>query len=100
MLICFMAIWNILQTFGIFYDHFLHFVFIWYIFRFGIMYQEKSDNPVHNSFRKRFGQIFTVKFRTIFHPQTTSFTYLSIMDNNLGILRQDKVILTNLNFTK
>jgi hypothetical protein len=27
-----MAIWNILRTFGIFYDHLLHFVFIWYIF--------------------------------------------------------------------
>jgi hypothetical protein len=32
MLIYFMAIWNILQTFGIFYDHLVHFVFIWYIF--------------------------------------------------------------------
>jgi hypothetical protein len=28
----FMAIWNILWIFGIFYDHSLHFVFIWYIF--------------------------------------------------------------------
>jgi hypothetical protein len=27
-----MAIWNILQTFGIFYDHLVQFVFIWYIF--------------------------------------------------------------------
>jgi hypothetical protein len=27
-----MATWNILQTFGIFYDHLVHFVFIWYIF--------------------------------------------------------------------
>jgi hypothetical protein len=31
-LIYVMAIWNILQTFGIFYDHLVHFVFIWYIF--------------------------------------------------------------------
>jgi hypothetical protein len=23
--------WNILQSFGIFYDHLVHFVFIWYI---------------------------------------------------------------------
>jgi hypothetical protein len=30
MLIYFMAIWNILQTFVIFYDHWVHFVFIWY----------------------------------------------------------------------
>jgi hypothetical protein len=27
-----MAIWNILQTFGIFYDPLVHFAFIWYIF--------------------------------------------------------------------
>jgi hypothetical protein len=38
----FMAISNNLQTFGIFYDHLVHFVFIWY---FGIMYQVKSGNP-------------------------------------------------------
>jgi hypothetical protein len=38
--IYFMAIWNILQTFGIFYDHLVHFVFIWSIFSsFGIMHQ-------------------------------------------------------------
>jgi hypothetical protein len=42
----FLAIWNILRTFGIFYDHLVHFVFIWHIFSgFGIMYQEKSGNP-------------------------------------------------------
>jgi hypothetical protein len=41
-----MAIWNILWRFGIFYNHLVHFVFIWYIFSgFGIMYQEKSGNP-------------------------------------------------------
>jgi hypothetical protein len=34
----FIAIWNILCTFGIFYAHLVHFVFIWYIFySFGIM---------------------------------------------------------------
>jgi hypothetical protein len=32
MLIYFEAIWNILQTFGIFYGHLLHFVFIWSFF--------------------------------------------------------------------
>jgi hypothetical protein len=31
MLIYFMAIWNILQTFVILCDHLVHFVFIWYI---------------------------------------------------------------------
>jgi hypothetical protein len=41
-----MAIWNIVQTFGIFYDYLVHFVFIWYIFSgFGIMHQGKSGNP-------------------------------------------------------
>jgi hypothetical protein len=46
MLLYLMAIWNVLWTFGIFYDHLVHFVFIWYIFSgFGIMHQEKSGNP-------------------------------------------------------
>jgi hypothetical protein len=40
MLKYFMTIWNILRTFGIFYDHLVHFVLIWYIFSsFCIMYQ-------------------------------------------------------------
>jgi hypothetical protein len=34
------------RTFGIFYDHLAHCVFIWYIFSgFGVMHQEKSGNP-------------------------------------------------------
>jgi hypothetical protein len=45
MLIYFATIWNISRTFGIFQDHMVPFVFIWYIFSgFGIMYQEKSGN--------------------------------------------------------
>jgi hypothetical protein len=42
-----MAISNILLTFGIFYDHLVDFVFIWYIriVQFGIMHHEKSGNP-------------------------------------------------------
>jgi hypothetical protein len=32
MLIFFKAIWNILQTFGPFYDHLIHSAYIWYIF--------------------------------------------------------------------
>jgi hypothetical protein len=50
MFIYFMAIWNILQTLGIFYDNLVHFVLIWYIFSgFGIIHQEKSGNsaPLH-----------------------------------------------------
>jgi hypothetical protein len=31
MLINFRAIWNTLRAFGIFYDHWVHFVFVWYI---------------------------------------------------------------------
>jgi hypothetical protein len=47
MLIYLMAIWNISLTFGMFYDHLVHFVFFWYIVSgFGIRYQEKSGNPV------------------------------------------------------
>jgi hypothetical protein len=42
----FMALWNILHTFGIFYDHSVYFVFIWYIFSgLGILCQLKSGNP-------------------------------------------------------
>jgi hypothetical protein len=45
-LIYFTAVWNILQTFEIFYDHLVEFVFVWHIFSgFGIMHQEKSGNP-------------------------------------------------------
>jgi hypothetical protein len=48
MFIYFMAIWDILQTFGTFYHHLVHFVFIWYIFSgLGNIYQEKSGNPGH-----------------------------------------------------
>jgi hypothetical protein len=54
MLIYFMALWNILRIFGIFYDHSVHFVFIWYIFSsFGIRHQEKSGNPGMNHVREK-----------------------------------------------
>jgi hypothetical protein len=46
LLIYFMVIWNILHTFGIFYHHLLHVVFMWYIFSgLGNIYKEKSGNP-------------------------------------------------------
>jgi hypothetical protein len=36
-----------------YYDHLVHFVLIWYIFSgFGIMYQEKSGNPVLENEKK------------------------------------------------
>jgi hypothetical protein len=42
----FIAIWNILRTFGKFYGHLVHYMFIWYIFAgFGIKDHEKSGNP-------------------------------------------------------
>jgi hypothetical protein len=45
-MIYFMAFGNILQTFGIFYDYLIHFMFIWYILSgFGLTDQEKSGNP-------------------------------------------------------
>jgi hypothetical protein len=41
-----MAIWDILQPFGKFYNHLVHFVFILVHFSsLGIMHQEKSGNP-------------------------------------------------------
>jgi hypothetical protein len=48
MLIYFMVIWNILRTFGLFYDHLVHFVFIWYILCF--MYQENLATLAHTLF--------------------------------------------------
>jgi hypothetical protein len=45
-LIYFIAIWNIVQTFGLFYDHFGTYCYIWYIFSGnGIMFNEKSGSP-------------------------------------------------------
>jgi hypothetical protein len=50
LLISFMAIWNILETFGIFYDHLGTFcVHLVHFYRFGIMYQEKSGNPARTT---------------------------------------------------
>jgi hypothetical protein len=46
MLIYFMAIWNTSRIFGIFCDHSVLIVLIWYIFScFGIKHKEKSGNP-------------------------------------------------------
>jgi hypothetical protein len=48
MLIYFRAIWNILRIFGIFYDHLIptFFVLLVHFSGFGIMYLDKSGNPV------------------------------------------------------
>jgi hypothetical protein len=48
-LVYFVAIWEILWPFGISCDYLVYFVVIWYIFpHFGMLYQEKSGNPVLN----------------------------------------------------
>jgi hypothetical protein len=41
-MIYFIAIWNILLTFGIFYDHFVLLVFIWYIFPVLVSWTKKN----------------------------------------------------------
>jgi hypothetical protein len=42
----FMAIWSILQPFGIFCGNVVYFMVIWYTFpHFGMLSQEKSGNP-------------------------------------------------------
>jgi hypothetical protein len=41
-----MAIWYILQPFGIFYGRLVYLMVIWYIFyRFGMLWKEKSGSP-------------------------------------------------------
>jgi hypothetical protein len=46
-LICLLAVWNVLCSFGIFGN----FVVIWYISpRYGLLYQEKPGNPESNAF--------------------------------------------------
>jgi hypothetical protein len=47
MLLCFMAIWNILCLFGIFYDHLVHIVFIWYICPVLVSCTKKSLATLH-----------------------------------------------------
>jgi hypothetical protein len=74
MLIYLMAMKNIWRTFGIFYDHFLYFVFIWYIFSgFGIVYQEKSGNLVLDVYVNHFTSnrlIWSVKQLMIAEPNS------------------------------
>jgi hypothetical protein len=45
----FMAIWNILLTFGICYDDLIHFVFIWYIFPVLASRTEKNLATLYSS---------------------------------------------------
>jgi hypothetical protein len=66
-----MTNWQILRRFGTFYDHLLHFVFLWYIISgSGNIYQEKSG--IHagghgNFFQSKYEEESTVvanAFRT------------------------------------
>jgi hypothetical protein len=69
MLVYFMAIWNILQTFGIFYGHMVHFRVIWYIFpRFGMLCREKSGSPALNWYLCD-AKSFLWPFSTILHAE-------------------------------
>jgi hypothetical protein len=47
MLIYFMAVWNISQAFGIFYDHWVHFESIWYIFLGLVTWTKKNLATLH-----------------------------------------------------
>jgi hypothetical protein len=42
-----MAIWNILRTLGIFYDHLVYFVFVWYIFPVLVSFTMKHLATLH-----------------------------------------------------
>jgi hypothetical protein len=57
MLIYFRVIWNILRIFGIFYDHLVHFVFIWYIFP--VLVSCTQENLATLGQTKIFGSIFS-----------------------------------------
>jgi hypothetical protein len=45
MSVYFMAVWNILRTFGILFGHLLHFVFIWYMFPVLVSCNKKTWQP-------------------------------------------------------
>jgi hypothetical protein len=54
MIVYFMDTGSILRSIVIFYGYLVQFVLIWHIFsRFGILYQEKSGNPVQQLFCKQ-----------------------------------------------
>jgi hypothetical protein len=53
MLIYLMAIWNILQIIGLFYDHLVHFVFIWNIFPVLVICTKKNLATLEKSTQSR-----------------------------------------------
>jgi hypothetical protein len=63
MLFYFLAIWNILHTFWIFYDHLVHFVFMWYIFTVLVSSTKKNLATLLGSARA--GSLWKSDFATI-----------------------------------
>jgi hypothetical protein len=78
MLIYFMAIWSILGTFGIFYDHLVHCAFIWYsFFRFWYHTQRKIWQPCPKiSFWDSFCCLFT--HEKTFRPGLPDFSCFNV----------------------
>jgi hypothetical protein len=70
-----MAIWNILQTFGIFYDqmyHLVHFVLIWYIFPVWVLWTDRNlSTLVETGVENVFNYFPAVVFAPIFFVQNT-----------------------------
>jgi hypothetical protein len=90
MLVYFMTIWSILLPFGLFYCHLVYFIAIRYIlwlfiifFQFGMLYEEKSGNPVvvlahcrpayHNTFYRSQKENFASPFSVYYQPGSTCF---------------------------
>jgi hypothetical protein len=83
MYIYFMAIWNILRTFEIFYDQLVHFVLIWYIFsRFWYHEPRKIWQPCsklhtlanlqqRHNFKQQFGDRFLWISELVGHSRYT-----------------------------
>jgi hypothetical protein len=64
MLICVIRIWNILRTFGIWYDRLVHFVLIWYIF---VLFWYRAPRKIW--------QPWLAACRRIFGNQVPSFVF-------------------------
>jgi hypothetical protein len=90
-----MTFWNILQTFGIFYDHLVHFVFIWYNFSgFGTMHQENLATLVSTSCC-RFYHPGNLPLRSIstqmpYYPLLTSLSYIGWQELKITIFQEQQ----------
>jgi hypothetical protein len=71
-LVYFMDIWYILWTFGMFYGHLVYLMDIWSIlWMFGMLFQEKSGNPVDEVELPR-GFLSRFKEKVIYRPNFCS----------------------------